>query len=222
MLYELASDKVDRFIFLPFLEDIYSEPDKEKSYWNFLRYGFAEIGYTIFDKDIIEKYYKDASIVGSRNLINTPSTVILIKMLRILGIQTEFIKDYNGEPVNYPECETSVYLSQEVPKRKKDGKRRISVLAIPVEFFRDTSRFEKSAISDFSDKDEAGNSLEIGHDYSVDVSRIIDDPEKYTRLKVLLENEKTELKQMYHRLEQYYLELKEKYKDSGNLDDDDF
>ena len=44
----------------------------------------------------------------------------------------------------------------------------------------------------------------------------------YARIKVLLEDEKTELKQMYHRLEQYYLELREKYKDSDNLDDDDF
>lgn len=222
MLYELASEKVDRFIFLPFLEDIYSESDKEKSYWNFLLYGFVEIGYTLFDRDIIEKYYKDFSLDGSRSLINTPSTVILTKMLRILGIQTEFIKDYYGEPVNYPEFETSVYLAQQISKGKKDGKRKISVLAIPIEFYRDTTRFEKSAISDFSDKDENGNSLEVGHDYSVDVSRIIADPEKYSRIKVLLENEKTELRQMYHRLGQYYLELKEKYKDSGNLDDDDF
>ena len=143
-------------------------------------------------------------------------------MLRILGIQSEFIKDYNGEPVNYPEFQISAYLAQEIPKRKKDEKRRLSVLAMPIEFLRDRARFEKSAPFDFSDKDENGNPLEIGHDFSVDVSRIIEEPEKYARIKVLLEDEKTELKQTYHRLEQYYLELKEKYKDSDNLDDDDF
>lgn len=222
MLYELASDKVERFIFLPLLEEIYSEPDKEKSYWTFLKYGYAEIGYTIFDRSIIEKYYKGFSIDGRGDLINTPSTVILTKMLRILGIQSEFIKDYNGEPVNYPEFQISAYLAQEIPKRKKDEKRRLSVLAMPIEFLRDRARFEKSAPFDFSDKDENGNPLEIGHDFSVDVSRIIEEPEKYARIKALLEDEKTELKQMYHRLEQYYLELKEKYKDSDNLDDDDF
>ena len=71
-------------------------------------------------------------------------------------------------------------------------------------------------------KNESGDPLEIGHDYSVDISRIIDEPEKYAHLKHLLEDERSELKQIYHRLEQYYFELKEKYKDSDNLDDDDF
>ena len=45
--------------------------------------------------------------------------------------------------------------------------------------------FEKSALFDFSDKDENGKPLEIAHDYSVDVSRIIEEPEKYAHIKVL-------------------------------------
>ena len=50
----------------------------------------------------------------------------------------------------------------------------------------------------------------------------MDEPEKYSVIIGLLERETSELKQMYHRLKQYYQELAEKYKDSNNLDDDDF
>lgn len=221
MLYELAADKVERFIFLPFLKDIFSEEDQEKSYWLFLKNGFTEIGYTLYDRATIEKYYKGFSIEGRGDLLNAPSTVIVTKMLTLLGITYEFINDFSGEEVNYPEFIIDVYLPQEIPKRKGE-KRRLAVLNMPIDLYRDHSVFEKSPVFDFSDKDEDGNPIVIGRDYSADVSKIIEDPEKYSVIKGLLENDSADLQRMYHRLERYYQELTEKYKDSDNLDDDDF
>ncbi len=221
MLYELASDKVERFIFLPFLEEIYAQPDREKSYWTFLKEGFHDISYTIFDFDIINKHYKGYQIDGSRDLINLPSTVIMIKMLMILGIQMEFIKDYNGEPVDYQEFAISTYIGQTLPRRRKDVN-KLRIQAIPSRVFNDKSEYAASAIFDFADQDSLGNLLIFGHDYTVDISRIIDEPERYGRLKSLLEDDKSELKHMYLSMEKYYFELMERYKNSNDLDDDDF
>ena len=138
-----------------------------------------------------------------------------------MGITPEFIIDFSDEDVAYPEFELSAYLPQELPKRKGE-KRRLSIFNMPIEFFRDQVKFEKSPLYDFSDRDENGKPLVIGHDYAVEISKIMDEPEKYSVIISLLERETSELKQMYHRLKQYYQELAEKYKDSDNLDDDDF
>ena len=93
---------------------------------------------------------------------------------------------------------------------------------MPIDLYRDHSVFEKSPVFDFSDKDESGNPIVIGRDYSADISKIIEEPEKYSVIKGLLENDSADLQRMYRRLERYYQELTEKYKDSDNLDDDDF
>ena len=91
-----------------------------------------------------------------------------------------------------------------------------------MELYKDTKRFERSAVFDFSDTDEEGKPLVVGYDYAVRYDLVIKNPEKYSELKALLERDNTELKQTYNRLSKYYNELRERYKNSDNLDDDDF
>ena len=221
MLYELAADKVERFIFLPFLEEIYEEKNAEKSYWTFLRSGYSGISYTLYNHALIKEKYGDSEMASHGTVINSPSTVIMFKMLDLLKIEPDFIVDYSGKEVEYPDNVIGVLLAQEVTNTN-DMKKRISVLNLPIEFYRDSERFEKSALFDFSDVDDDGRPIIVGNDYGVKYDLIINNPEKYSELKVLLEQENTEFRQTYNRLSKYYTELRERYKNSDNLDDDDF
>jgi len=221
MLYELAADKVERFIFLPFLEEIYEERNKEKSYWTFLANGYTGISYTVYHRDVIEKRYGHASLASHSTALNAPSTVIMYKMLELTGIEPHFIADYEGNDVEYEDNIVGVLLAQEI-RTKDEKERRISVFNLPMELYRDTKRFERSAVFDFSDTDEEGKPIIVGYDYAVRFDLVVENPEKYSKLKVLVERENTELKQTYNRLSKYYTELRERYKNSDDLDDDDF
>ncbi|MBR2282838.1 MAG: hypothetical protein IJ874_00235 [Ruminococcus sp.] len=52
MLYDMAEERVERFIFIPFLEDLFSRcraDDPTEEYWNFLETVYPEMHYTVGD-----------------------------------------------------------------------------------------------------------------------------------------------------------------------------
>lgn len=54
MLYDLAQDKVERFIIMPFLASIFDNEGNEDKYWLFLTKGYDFWVYQIYREDVIE------------------------------------------------------------------------------------------------------------------------------------------------------------------------
>lgn len=214
MLYQLAQVKVERFIFLPFLEDIFAEEDEQKTYFRFLTNGYANLDYFLFSEEKMKEYKIEKLPVRAYQLPNGPSTVILSCMLQHLHIDDAFILELKGEGLDYKEAITCAMVGL----KYRNG---VQLMRLQSSLFKE-SRILEGGILEGVIKGNDGASIEFGHEYVFQFSWLLDAPEKYEKMVRFLMDETLPLRIAYHAIRNYYAELKEKYKNSENLDDDDF
>ena len=110
MLYDLAQDKVERFIIMPFLALIYDNEGDEDKYWLFLTKGYDFWVYQIYRDDVIEDAKAKYNIHERHGMIryeNSPSSVILSLILKVIGADLQFKTEKPGTDLMYDDliCE---------------------------------------------------------------------------------------------------------------------
>lgn len=225
MLYELAPDRVEQLILLPFLEDIFSGRVGHDSYWQFLLQGYDSITYAVFHKELLSRYHSEDYIVKHREqLLNAPSNILVSQICKILGLSDIFYIDTMGLDTSYQEARVNIIVGSPEPDpfRVEDvSLHNTSVFILPVNYLENSPDYREQ-ILDTLLKDPMGNPLEFGGDYVLDLELLVTHPERYTEIRSVLEAEEFTLCKIYKHVEEYYNDLKMKYDETADLDDDDY
>ena len=222
MLYDLAPDKVERFIIMPYLEDLIGEGDTRKTYWKFLIKGYLLWRYTIYEDRNIEKcreqYHMREVYPKARNAI-APIAPILSLIMRVLGIDEFSPIGELGEEFKYTDLITDTMYGEMIGR----GEHPIIALSrIPNRLLDDEEQHERLMITERMVTDENGKPYELGHTYQVDLREVWRNPEKYAAVISLWERDAFPTKKTYQAIVNYYEALKEKHAHAEELDDDDF
>jgi hypothetical protein len=224
MLYDIAPDKVEHFIIMPFLAEIFDEGTAHEQYWKFLRDGYSDWIYTILDDDVVAKYSEKYNIRERyprfRNGTET-SSVILALILRIIGLEEHLVQEVSGDECKYPQFVIEK-LYGEILHRDGTDVVLMPLYRIPKEFLKDEKTMEEHGINDKLVLDENGKPAELGCIYCFEFSCGLENPETCSALVELWEKDSCPAKKVFAHVQNYYEKLKEKFARNDELDDDDF
>ena len=224
MFYDLSPEKVERFIIMPYLEEIFDEGTKHEKYWKFLRDGYGSWVYTLIDEAVIEQNRQKYNIMESyprfRNIVE-PSSVVLSLVSTVLGLDAEFELRISGKEYKYPQLVCDRLYGELF--HKEDSRYIVApFFRFPKEILKDEKALKKSGILERMILDDDGKPLELGHIYNWNFAAGLGEPEKFTALVELWEREDNPAKKLFVRVRHYYDVLKDKYSHVDELDDDDF
>lgn len=226
MLYDLAQDKVERFIIMPFLASIYDNEGDEDKYWLFLTKGYDFWIYQIYREDLIEDARAKYNIHERHGMIryeNSPSSVILSLVLKVIGADLQFKTEKPGTDLMYDDliCER---LYGELLKGGGGSGNTVIMpfMRVPEELINDPERFKDSKLAERLVLDADGKPVEFGYIYAFNYELAITEPDKYSAMKIFWEKETCPARNIYNRVAKYYQMLKEKYEHVNEMDDDNF
>ena len=202
MLYDMIPDRIDRFIFLPFLQELWEKCDKENGYWTYLEEMYSEI---YAGEGQPGEFYE-----------NEP-----LSFLYSFIINEQLIRK-NGElynidwPSSIDYCHREEWVSVDVPYLTGDGRTVIRSECMKY------SEWETSYKNIFASEDEE---LFIdGAIITIDVKEIQRRKDFFSDLISFIENDSFPLKEEYNRAKKYTEMLNNKVNTKHDIDDwfDDF
>jgi hypothetical protein len=226
MLYDLAQDKVERFIIMPFLALIYDNEGDEDKYWLFLTKGYDFWVYQIYRDDVIEDAKAKYNIHERHGMIryeNSPSSVILSLILKVIGADLQFKTEKPGTDLMYDDLICERLYGELLRGGGGSGNTVIMpLMRVPEEFVKDPEKFKESNLGERLVLDEDGNPVEFGYIYAFKYEFGLTEPDKYPEMKAFWEKDTCPARKIYDDVGKYYQQLKEKYEHANELDDDDF
>lgn len=201
MLYDMIPDKIDRFIFLPFLQSLWEECDSKDGYWTYLEKMFPTV-------------CAEAGEPGEV-LENEADSYLYDFFLHITGIRTSG-ELYNLDwPASITYCEMDEWVS--VPKTYISGNGE-TVTRYESMTLREWEDSEKNIFDDIEQPEVEGASIRI------DISKIRSNPERFQDLIEFMERDDFLLKREYNRARQVTEIINKKANKKANEEDwfDDF
>ena len=207
MLYDMIPQKIERFIFLPFLEKLISGFEKEgkDEYWEFLKTiypvlyfeeGDVGVSYLNIASSFLYRfiiYDKHLDVVSELEYCDWPSEIYELPARNWVNAYSNFLIDeaYDRFP-DYDSIPRNFLLSTELVEEDD----------IP------------SLYSDyFGDPEAEGMTIDI------EISELIEEPEQYITLKNYMEQDDFPLFREYRNIKNYYHNLKERTKLETSSDD---
>ena len=209
MLYDMIPQKIERFIFLPFLEKLISgfekEGEGEREYWEFLKTiypvlyfeeGDVGVSYLNIASSFLYRfiiYDKHLDVVSELEYCDWPSEIYELPARNWVNAYSNFLIDeaYDRFP-DYDSIPRNFLLSTELVEEDD----------LP------------SLYSDyFGDPEAEGMTIDI------EISELIEEPEQYITLKNYMEQDDFPLFREYRNIKNYYHNLKERTKLETSSDD---
>ena len=220
LLYDLAPEKVEKFIFIPFLEYLLDGDNDDTAYWSFLKKGYSYFGYSIYDNDLMNKYLKTTDKeAGSPANNNDVELVVLSQILKLLKIPSEYSFEVSKEIGDYKELICGYWFA-DIVARKENNESDIIFMDFPKKIFEEKELENGRFFKDRFIRDNDNKIIPFGYEYRFDFSLPIDNPTQYSSLKELFLKETCPTRQTFNSLKKYLNELKTKYENSPQ--DDDF
>ena len=212
MLYDLAQEKVEHFIFLPFLAQIF-EKNNPDEFLVFMEQFFSGVSYVvpnlpflkIIDKNITCNEWQEE---------NYTDFIITESILKNIGLEPFFKLDLTGdEPISYP-----LFRRGELFATEKSNPRTFIYLPEgAIETFKEARNFDTFFVADSNNQP-----LRLGYIYSIGFKMLIERPETFSALRSIIEKDDGMPKNMYTKVKAYYHHLRDKYTEKNDPDDDDF
>lgn len=226
MLYDLAQDKVERFIIMPFLASIYDNEGDEDKYWLFLTKGYDFWVYQIYRDDVIEDAKAKYNIHERYPMVryeNSPSSVILSLVLKVIGADLQFKTEKPGTDLMYDDLICERLYGELLRGGSGSGNTVIMpLMRVPEEFVNDPERFKEAKLNERLVLDADGKPVEFGYIYAFKYESGLTEPDKHPAMKAFWEKDTCPARKIYDDVGKYYQQLKEKYEHANELDDDDF
>jgi hypothetical protein len=226
MLYDLAPDKVERFIIIPFLETIFRQGDESNDYWRFLSVGYCSWGYTMLNDENVDKYEKEYKLRGQLPYFranNEPSSQLMSLTLRILHIPVNFqlpAKEV-GTEFKFPDLLCDVLYAEKCVDANNDTI-IVPMVHVPRHYFKNKKFMDDPEIKDRILMDEENNPVEFAYIYSFDFKLALSRPDKYPAIIDLWSKDSCPARNIYFKVKEYYENLVIKYAAADDEDDDDF
>lgn len=226
MLYDLAQEKVERFIIMPFLASIYDHDGEEDKYWIFLKKGYDLWLYQIYNTDVLEEAKEKYNIHEHHALLrydNYPSSAILSLVLKALNIEQQFKTDIPGPELMYEDLICERLYGELLKGGSGSGNTVVMpLMRVPEEFINDPEKFKDFKLNERLLMDAEGKPIEFGYIYAFKFELVLANPEKYSAMKAFWEKDTCPARKIFDDVGTYYQLLKEKYENANTLDDDDF
>ena len=227
MLYDLAPEKVERFIIMPFLETIFEDKEDKEAYWLFLSECYVCWFYSLLDKEALKKKGIDTKrdhVLGGRLVEGVESSSpILDLILEAIRFGSDCYVNPVDEEFQYPELEKESYYGIVYPRKHiVDDETRsiIRLMPLPKEVLNETGAHER--FGEDLLKDDAGEPLVIGRSYVFPFDLGATEPEKYKNIVDLFEAEDCPTMKAFVVVKAFYEKLKITYAAATDMDDDDF
>lgn len=224
MLFDLAPEKVERFIIMPYLALIFGEGTRNQQYWKFLRDGYNGWMYTMLDDDVINQYREKYDIREHyprfRNNME-PESAILSLVLSLLKLDYSFDMSPEGTEFKYPQI-IAESLYGELIRRDEAGTYVLPLFNLPRRLLEDEDVMKDTKFLERFLLDENKKPVELGHIYFLAFADAIANPEQYSAVIELWERDTCPARNIFNRVEHYYRTLQDKYARVNEMDDDDF
>ena len=224
MLFDLAPEKVERFIIMPYLALIFDEGTRNQQYWKFLRDGYDGWAYTMVDDEVIGQYKEKYAIREYYSRLNNnvePESVILSLVLRLLNLEYSFPMEPDGPKFKHPQIVVDS-LYGELIRLDESGTYAMPLFNIPKKMLENDEVMKGTKFLDRLVLDENKKPVELGHIYFFSFNEALSNPEQFPEVIELWERDTCPAKKIFNRVEHYYQTLKDKYAHVDQMDDDDF
>ena len=203
MLYDMIPDRIDRFVFLPYLQDLWKYCDELNGYWTYLEKEFGEL---YAEEGQPGEFYENEPLSFLYNFI------INEKSIRETG------ELYNIDwPPSIEHCHRDEWVTVEVTYTTGDGQ-----MATRIECMK-FSEWEYKYLSSFEPGEEEIPTIE-GSITNIDIETIQKRKDLFSDLIAFIEDDAFPFKQEYNRARKYTEMLNDKVNAKHDADDwfDDF
>lgn len=221
MLYELAPQKVDRFILQPFLERIFENASEEKSYELFLTDGFGSIDFSWLDRDKIKEYETENTVRAVPGWINEP-TNILMGFILSTHANRPFFNLVTNQRVNIKDGGDKWIIYGSIIENRDHSHKLFRLRQMPIDFWERDEYHRAFGKREGVVLDEEDKPRVFGEEYVVSCKNLFSDKERYKAVIDLLKDPKQQAYQLFLVAGRFYKDLKEKYAGIDELEDDDF
>jgi len=208
MLYDMIPEKIERFIFLPFLENLILECNKngeDEAYWEFLENQYPALYYT--EGETGDSYYND------------PQSFLYERIVNAMSLEAASDLDDYGWPAQIYDLPTINWYY--VPRLIVESDYEVSYLdpdALSEEQLDDTTLVSSDEISYkyteiFGEPDSQGITIEV------EIYELRKNPKKYEMMRKAMEHAEFPLMREYQNVVKYYEELKTRTNKEDETDD---
>lgn len=214
MFYQMAKDKADVCILLPYLDDIFKGQSPENAFLRFLAQGYGEVKYITLDEGIIQKYLMKSKASKHDSIVeqNPPTNIIGAMLLDVLNMPNTFAMGSYDNPV-VREKFASYFLTgyvdsvRDFDKPDEEPKIVLRNMKHEIARFGDSEYFDSLERSPVPIRDENGEPVCFGYEYTVNPIKLADSPEQ---LKFFIEMcNKAGLGLIFARVADYYKKISE-------------
>lgn len=221
MLYEIADEKTEVCIFLPYLDSIFRRKSEEEAFLRYLSYGYGHITYLLFDepklKEFIrkEKTVRDFDYAPPGLLGNAPQNIIMGLIQDLLGVPNSFLIGSYDQKVNAEGATHFITGFYEIDRNEEDwyknGPKSIKGLRFEIQHLHDHQYLQELEFTPFPiTDDETGCAVVFGYEYKIDPLSLLDKPEKMNDFLELCN--RPEVREAYEAVKTFYKEISEKQK----------
>ena len=213
MFHEIAKEKVETCLILPYLESIFRGKSDDEAFLRYLSYGYGDITYLLLDKPKIDTFIKEPMRAEKFDIVpdsNYPKNIMIELIYEILDLPNTFVIG-SMDTVLKPDETTTHYISgyyESVGDRENPEDQHIWLRALPllIEHIGDNQYIQDLEnipvlVSDSS----TGYAAVFGYVYKVDPLSLLDKPEQKNDFMEVCEG--GSVRDVYQRVKEYYQEL---------------
>lgn len=212
MLYEIAKDKVNVCIILPYLDNIFKGKADKDAFLRCLANGFGGVKYILLNKTLIDVYMNKPTKAEKFDFVpetNYTKNVVHELICDLLDIPNSFIIG-SMEPEVKQDGAANFFLGFYDKVRNLEGSDAdeetwLRGMKCDISHIGDRSYFQDSLYTPFPVIDNSGQEVCFGYEYIVDPMSLEDNPEKEEFFIELCNTAK--LDQSYRKIKAYYEKL---------------
>lgn len=208
MLYDMIPEKIERYIFLPFLENLISECSKkgnDEEYWEFL-----ERIYPIL-------YYEEGST--GETYFNEAESFLYQSIIKYINLEAASELDYYGWPPQIYDLPTKVWVNAYREFIESDAFEKHPDPEAIGEYLLDETVLIPEDELPYQYTNYFGEPTQAGITVEIEMYQLRRNPQRYSSLRKHMEQPEFPLLREYHDVKKYYEELKEQTQKENESDD---
>ena len=220
MFYEIADEKTEVCILLPYLESIFKGKSDEEALLRYLSYGYGEITYLLFDEPKLKEFIGKQETIERfdytppGNPGNAPQNIVMGLIQDILGVPNSFLIGAYDQEIS-PEGATHFITGfYECDRDEEDwqfkGPKWIKGLKFEIRYVQDPQYLQELEFTPFPITNEKGCAVVFGYEYKIDPLSLVDKPDKQKDFLELCNG--PEVRDTFEAVKAFYNEISEKQK----------
>ena len=217
MFYEIADEKTEVYILLPYLEVIFKGKSDDEAFLRFLTYGYGKIRYLLLDRKKIDSFSKILSKKENIDLVpdvNFVNNITIEFMCNFLYLSHMLVIGSYDEVLQVDESTTHFITGfYEVVRDSEDAKKHtwLRMMKCEIAYLDDNQYFQDLEFVPFPVTDEqTGHAVVFGYVYEVTPLLLLDKPEQLQRFIRVCKS--CTVWKTYVKIREYYNSLVEKQK----------